>query len=175
MLALALLGLLAAGPAVGLDPHGARAPGAPNRGLAVVPLSITTSDGRVHRYRVEVAETPAQQATGMMHRTEMARDTGMLFPLGRPRPAAFWMRNTLIPLDIVFIDADGRVARIAARARPLSEDLIPSGGPVWAVLELKGGEAERIGLRPGDRVAWAPPRARGPGARPDRAPALGGP
>ncbi len=136
---------------------GAFAKGEPNRGLAVVPLTITTSDRRVHRYLVEVAATPEQQARGMMFRTEMARDTGMIFPFDPPRPAAFWMRNTFISLDLVFIGTDGRVRGIAPRAAPLSESLIPSDGPVAAVLELKGGEAERIGLRKGDRIAW--PRA----------------
>jgi uncharacterized membrane protein (UPF0127 family) len=131
--------------------------GEPNRGLAVVPLAITTANGRVHRYRVEVAATPEQQARGMMFRTEMARDSGMIFPMDPPRPAAFWMRNTYVPLDLVFIGKDGRVRNIAPHARPLSEELIPSEGPVAAVLELKGGETERIGLKPGDRVLWSPP------------------
>jgi uncharacterized membrane protein (UPF0127 family) len=129
-------------------------PGQPNRGLKIVPLTLTTADGRAHRYRVEVAATPAEQATGMMYRTEMARDTGMIFPFGKPRPAAFWMRNTFISLDLIFVGADGRVRNIAARAKPLSESLLASDGPVVAVLELRGGEAERIGLRPGDRVDW---------------------
>jgi uncharacterized membrane protein (UPF0127 family) len=130
------------------------AAGEPNRGLRVVPLVIETRDGRAHRYRIEVAETPAQQERGMMFRTEMAGDTGMIFPMRPPRPAAFWMRNTFVSLDIIFIGADGRVRNIAERTTPLSEAMIPSAGPVAAVLELKAGEAGRIGLRPGDRVRW---------------------
>lgn len=137
-----------------LQPIRGQAAGEPNQGLRVVPLAIETRDGRIHRYRIELAETPAQQERGMMFRTEMAADAGMLFPMRPPRLAAFWMRNTFIPLDIIFIGADGRVRNIAERAKPLSETPIPSDGPVAAVLELKGGEAARIGLRPGDRVRW---------------------
>jgi uncharacterized membrane protein (UPF0127 family) len=152
---LAALGLSAA--AAQADPvpsFRAATAGEPNRGLRVVPLSIETQDGRTHRYRIELAETPAQQERGMMFRREMAADTGMLFPMRPPRPAAFWMRNTFIPLDIIFIGADGRVRNIAERAKPLSDAPIPSDGPVAAVLELKAGEAARIGLRPGDPVRW---------------------
>ena len=127
--------------------------GQPNVGLKQVPVTISTGKG-VHRYRVEVAATPEQQATGMMHRREMAADTGMLFPMSPPRPASFWMRNTYVALDIIFIDADGRVINVAERTEPLSEKLVHSKGPAAAVLELKAGEARRIGLRPGDAVRW---------------------
>lgn len=128
--------------------------GQPQRGLKVVPLSIATRDGRVHRYRIEIAATPAQQATGMMYRTRMATDSGMIFPMNPPRPASFWMRNTFVPLDLLFIGADGRVRNIVAGAVPKSEAMLSSAGPVAAVLELKGGEAARIGAQPGDRVRW---------------------
>lgn len=138
------------------QPARATAPeaGRPQAGLRVVPLTIETADGRTHRYRVEVAETAAQQAHGMMFRTTVPPGTGMIFPMNPPRPAAFWMRNTLVSLDLIFIGADGRVRNIAERAVPRSEALLPSAGPVAAVLELAGGEAERIGLKPGDRVRW---------------------
>ncbi len=128
--------------------------GKPQAGLKVVPLSITTRDGKTHAYRIEVAATPGQQATGMMWRSRMAPGTGMIFPMSPPRPASFWMRNTLIPLDLVFIGADGRVRNIVGGAVPKSESMLNSAGAVAAVLELKGGEAERIGLQPGDRVKW---------------------
>ncbi len=124
-------------------------------GLAVQPLSITTADGKAHRYRVEVAQTTAQQAHGMMFRTEVPPMTGMLFPFAEPRPASFWMENTLVPLDLLFIGSDGRIRNIVANAQPKSRALLNSVGPVIAVLELAGGEAERIGARPGDHVVWA--------------------
>jgi hypothetical protein len=132
----------------------------PNQGLEVVPVTITTRKG-THRYRVEVAATPGQQATGMMYRREMAADTGMLFPMNPPRDASFWMRNTYVSLDIIFIGADGRVLNVAERAEPLSDRLVSSRGPAAAVLELKAGEAKRIGLAPGDLVRWEKLKAAG--------------
>jgi uncharacterized membrane protein (UPF0127 family) len=131
---------------------GLRSPAAePNRGLAIVPVTLETAKGP-KTYRVEIARTAAEQATGMMYRTEVPAGTGMLFPMAPSRPAAFWMRNTWVPLDIIFIGADSRVRNIEANAVPLSEALRASNGPVAAVLELAGGEAARIGLMPGDRV-----------------------
>jgi uncharacterized membrane protein (UPF0127 family) len=127
--------------------------GAPNAGLRVITLPIETASG-LHRYRVEVAETPEQQARGMMFRKSMARDSGMLFPMVPPRPAAFWMRNTYVSLDIIFLSPDERVLNIAAQVPPLTDTTRPSAGVTGAVLELKGGEAARIGLKPGDRVRW---------------------
>ncbi|WP_448585473.1 DUF192 domain-containing protein [Thermaurantiacus sp.] len=135
--------------------------GRPSAGLERVPLVLVTASGR-HRYTVEVAATPEAQATGMMFRTHVPPGTGMLFPFDPPRPASFWMRNTFVPLDLVFIGPDRRVLNIEAEATPLSETLRHSAGPVSAVLELAGGEARRIGLRPGDRVDW---RVARPGAR----------
>ncbi len=129
------------------------AAGKPQTGLKVVGLSIEAG-GKLHDYRVEIAATASQQAHGMMFRTEMPRDTGMIFPMKPPREAGFWMENTLIPLDLIFIGADGRVRNIAAEAVPRSRALLMSAGPVAAVLELKGGEAARIGLKPGDKVSW---------------------
>lgn len=127
--------------------------GKPQTGLKVVPLAITTG-GKVHRYKVEVAQTPAQQAHGMMFRTGMPPMTGMLFPMQPPRAASFWMENTLIPLDLVFIGADGKVRNIITEAVPRSQAPLSSLGPVAAVLELKGGETARIGLKPGDSISW---------------------
>jgi len=124
--------------------------------LATVPLTVTTGKG-VHRFTVEVARTGDEQATGLMFRRSLAHDRGMIFPMEPPRDAGFWMRNTLIPLDLLFVRADGTIARVAADAVPLSLDVIPSGEPVAAVLELAGGEAARRGIVAGDRVTWPAP------------------
>src|SRR5687768_3105292 len=120
-------------------------------GLDQVPLTITAADGRVHRFTVEVARTPEQQQQGMMHRQSLAPDRGMIFPLGVTREASFWMKNTLIPLDIIFIRGDGTIANIEANAVPLSLDQVRSAGPVVAVLELAGGRAAELGVVAGDR------------------------
>lgn len=124
----------------------------PQTGLEVVDLTVSSASG-VHRFKVEVAATPDQQQHGMMFRTELARDRGMIFPLEQVRPASFWMRNTLIPLDIVFIRADGTIARIAT-AKPRDDTPVPSGEPVAAVLEIAGGRAAELGISEGDRVEW---------------------
>lgn len=119
--------------------------------MAREPLWLVTS-GFEHRIEVEIAETPEQSAIGLMFRTDLPEGQGMLFPSAAPREAAMWMRNTFIPLDMVFIRADGIVHRIEAMTEPLSERIIESKGPVLAVLELKGGAAARLGLKPGDKV-----------------------
>ena len=123
-------------------------------GLDVVPLEIIAGSGR-HHFNVEVARTPDQQGQGLMFRTALAADEGMIFPFPQPRMASFWMRNTLIPLDMIFIRADGTIARIAADTVPHSEESISSGEPVAAVLEIKGGRAAELGISEGDLVAWA--------------------
>ena len=89
----------------------------------------------------------------MMYRRSVAPDRGMIFPYDPPQNVAFWMQNTLIPLDMIFIRADGRIARIAT-AKPLDLTSVPSGEPVAAVLEIRGGRAAQLGIRPGDRVQW---------------------
>lgn len=89
-----------------------------------------------------------------MYRRSMAPDAGMLFDFGRPQPTTFWMKNTLIPLDMLFVGADGRIVNIHERAVPMSEEMIPSQGIVRAVIELNGGTAARLGIRPGDRVIY---------------------
>ena len=123
-------------------------------GLEQVPLTITTTAGKKHRFTVEVARTEAQQAQGLMNRESLAPDRGMIFPYDPPVMASFWMKNTLIPLDMIFIRADGTIARIAAMTRPYSLDPVESGEPVAAVLEMAGGRAGELGLGPGDRVRW---------------------
>lgn len=115
-------------------------------------LTIIGRDGARHAFRVEMAVRPEDQMVGMMFRTTMQPDEGMLFDWGQPRESAMWMRNTLIPLDMVFIAADGRIHRIHERAVPQSLATIESRGPVRATLELAGGTAERLNLRVGDRV-----------------------
>ncbi|WP_235889347.1 DUF192 domain-containing protein [Glacieibacterium frigidum] len=124
--------------------------------LRTIPLRLVTA-ARTYRLRVEVAATPREQQIGMMFRTQLPRGKGMLFPFASPRRLSFWMENTVIPLDLVFVSADGRIVNVAANAKPYSQDLIPSQGPAVAVLELAGGEAARMGLRPGDRVEYTLP------------------
>jgi uncharacterized protein len=121
--------------------------------LATQPLTIAAAHG-TQRFQVEVARTSEQQATGLMFRKTLAADRGMIFPMQPPRFASFWMKNTLIPLDLLFIRADGTVSSIAANATPLSLAPIESIEPVAAVLELRGGEAARRGIKPGDKVGW---------------------
>ncbi len=121
-------------------------------GLQQVLLTITSASG-VHRFTVDVAATPQQQETGLMFVKHLAPDRGMIFPYDPPQPVAFWMHNTLIPLDMVFIRADGTIARIAT-AKPLDDTPVPSGEPIAAVLEIAGGRAAQLGIVPGDRVKW---------------------
>jgi uncharacterized membrane protein (UPF0127 family) len=128
----------------------------PVSGLDVIPLTIS-QDGKTHRFRVEVARTPEQQGQGLMFRTEMGPNEGMIFPTATPQFRSFWMRNTVIPLDLLFIGADQLVGNIAADAVPYSLDSIPSEGPVIAVLELNGGRAKALGITPGARVTWNDP------------------
>ncbi|MFC3100047.1 DUF192 domain-containing protein [Altererythrobacter lauratis] len=125
----------------------------PVSGLEVTDLTVT-SGGQVHRFRVEVAATPQDQARGLMFRTAMGADEGMIFPLQQVRMASFWMRNTVIPLDIIFIGPDNRILNIAAMTTPYSEEPIPSIAPAKAVLEINGGRAEQLGIAPGDLVEW---------------------
>jgi len=127
--------------------------GTPQTGLQEVPLIIHSANG-AHHFTVEVAATPEQQELGLMYRTSLAENHGMIFPWDSQQPASFWMKNTLIPLDIIFIGADGRIARIAANAPPMSLDPIPSGVPVSGILELRGGRAAELGIRKGDKVEW---------------------
>jgi len=113
-------------------------------------LVIVSGDKRL-AFRVQWARTPDQLATGLMFRSRLPKREGMLLDYGTPQRASIWMRNTFIPLDIVFIKPDGRIESIQ-RGQPLDETTIPSRGPVRAVLELPAGTARRLGIKPGDRV-----------------------
>ena len=121
---------------------------------ATIPVTIAMV-GKTHRFDVEVARTEAEQDRGLMFRTSLPEDGGMLFPFAKPRIGSFWMKNTLIPLDMIFIRADGSIARIAANTTPHSLDPVSSGEPIAAVLELRGGRSAELGIREGDRVEWA--------------------
>ncbi|WP_294309074.1 DUF192 domain-containing protein [uncultured Sphingomonas sp.] len=128
------------------------------RQVATVPVTITSAQGK-HRFEVEAARTTAEQAQGLMYRTDLKPDGGMLFAPyppegGGPREASFWMKNTPTPLDILFIRADGTIARIAENTVPFSEAAVPSGEPVAAVLELVGGRSAELGISEGDSVSW---------------------
>jgi uncharacterized protein len=115
-------------------------------------LTVETAAGDEHAFEVEVAETGDQRAQGLMFRRQMAADAGMLFLFGGSQVRAMWMKNTLIPLDMLFIDETGKIVRIEERTVPHSERAIASGGPVSAVLELNAGTASRLMIKPGDRV-----------------------
>ena len=132
-LALALVG----DPAASADPH---------------TLEIVSKSG-VHVFSVELAVTDEDRGRGLMFRRELPDGTGMLFDFGRDQEVAMWMKNTLIPLDMMFISAGGRIVRIAENTEPMSTRIIPSGGPVRAVLEVIGGTAKKYGIAAGDRVA----------------------
>jgi uncharacterized protein len=154
--ALFIVALLACSPQPAAEASPAADAKAPARhpvsGLEVIPLTITTRQGK-HRFKVEVAATPADQQKGMMFRTAMAPDEGMIFPNAVPQVRSFWMRNTVIPLDIIYIGPDRRVLNIV-RGEPYDETSLPSAGPVINVLEINAGRSEELGIRPGDRVDW---------------------
>jgi uncharacterized membrane protein (UPF0127 family) len=115
-------------------------------------VEIATKSG-VHLFSVEIAQNDAERAKGLMFRKELPEGQGMLFDFHRDQEVSFWMENTYIPLDMIFIQGDGRILRIAENTTPLSTRIIPSGGPVRAVLEVIGGTARKLGIAPGDRVA----------------------
>lgn len=117
----------------------------------IEPLTVATEAGAT-MFTVEIADTPGLQERGLMFRQRLPDDRGMLFDFGQPKQVAMWMKNTLISLDMVFIRADGTVAGIAENAKPQSLDVLGVQEPVLAVLEVAGGTAKRIGLKPGDTV-----------------------
>ena len=115
-------------------------------------LEIATKNG-VHTFAVEVATTDAERERGLMYRKSLPTGRGMLFNFERDQNVAMWMKNTYIPLDMIFIQADGRISHIAQNTEPLSERIISSGGQVRAVLEVIGGTVRKFGIAPGDHVA----------------------
>ncbi|MGB9042141.1 MAG: DUF192 domain-containing protein [Pseudolabrys sp.] len=120
-------------------------------GTGTLVLKTATGD---HAFNIEVMASYQERALGLMFRRSLPENSGMLFIYDPPQPATMWMKNTLIPLDMVFISSDARVHRIESNAEPFSETLIPSDGDVVGVLELNGGEAGKIGLRRGDKVIY---------------------
>jgi uncharacterized protein len=116
-------------------------------------LVLKTESGE-HSYTVEIADTDRERATGLMFRGSLPEKSGMIFLYDPPQRVGMWMRNTYIPLDMVFITAEGTVRRVEADTEPFSTDLIRSGGEVAAVLELNAGQAAKIGVKPGDRVIF---------------------
>ncbi len=120
-------------------------------GLELEQLTVETANGPVH-FTVEIADDERERNQGLMYRRSLADDRGMLFHFQQPEHASFWMRNTMISLDIIFVGTDGRVLNIAERTTPYSDAPIPSSGLTRGVLEIRGGRAEELGIRPGDRV-----------------------
>ena len=114
-------------------------------------LEIVSASG-VHAFSVELATNDEERERGLMYRKELPQGHGMLFDFGHDQPVAFWMHNTYISLDMMFIRSDGRIMRIEESAEPLSDRLIPAGAPVRAVLEVIGGTARQLGIKAGDRV-----------------------
>ena len=121
--------------------------------FATAPLTIVTGGGP-HKFTVELATTPAQMEQGLMFRRSLAPDAGMLFDYAAPSMAMMWMKNTLIPLDMLFVDTQGRIINIHERAVPGTLATISTAAPARAVIELNGGTAARLGIRPGDRVMF---------------------
>lgn len=135
-----------------LLPAAARAQGGePQPILEQEPLTIETASGPVD-FTVEMARRPSEQSRGLMFRQLVPPGTGMLFVHAAPRRVTMWMRNTPTSLDMLFIDETGVIETIARRTTPFSTDVISSGGPVTGVLEILGGEADRLGIAEGDRV-----------------------
>jgi len=138
------------------SPSGDGAPAALERspaGLDQVPLTIHSKDKK-HAFVVEIARSQEEQNRGLMFRQSLAPDRGMVFPFDPPRMAGFWMKDTLIPLDMIFIRADGTIANIEENTVPMSLEPVVSAEPVAAVLEIPGGRSAQLGIRAGDKVSW---------------------
>lgn len=129
----------------------------PVSGLEVIDLVVERGTTKLP-FKVELAASAEAQARGLMFRTELGDNEGMLFPSAAPEPRSFWMKNTPLSLDIIFIGPDGRIANIAADTVPYSLDSVTSSGPASAVLELRAGRARELGIVPGDKVIYTLPR-----------------
>lgn len=151
--------LLAAGLIFGLAGVAARAQTMPIENLDHFPRTtlVIEAPGHLHRFKVWVADTPARQQQGLMYVRDLPADEGMIFPMRPPRVAKFWMANTYIRLDMLFVAPNGRIEKITANATPFSLKTISSGAPVEAVIEIRGGEARKLGLAIGQRVRWSTP------------------
>ena len=116
--------------------------------------------GHPRHFRAWIANTVARQEQGLMFVRDLPADEGMIFPMSPPQVAQFWMKNTYIPLDMLFVGTDGRIAKIIANARPFSLAVLSSGVPVEAVVEIRGGEAHKLGITVGSHVDWSttPPK-----------------
>jgi uncharacterized membrane protein (UPF0127 family) len=123
----------------------------PAQAAGTATIEIVTSSG-VHAFSVEMATNDAERSRGLMYRKSLPEGHGMLFDFGTEQPVSFWMHNTYISLDMIFIRADGRILRVAENAKPMSDNLIPSGGPVRGVLEVIAGTARKFHIAAGDRV-----------------------
>ena len=132
--------------------------GTSEAGMNVITLCIDKKEGETtaitHSFEVEVAATGAEQARGLMFRTELADDKGMLFPYPKPGILSFWMKNTIISLDIIFINEDGSIANIARNTKPYSTDSVSSINPTIAVLEVRAGLTNELGIKAGDIIRW---------------------
>lgn len=126
----------------------------PVSGLRVIDLTVERGGKRLP-FRVELADTPEAQARGLMFRTQLGDNEGMIFPSAVPETRSFWMKNTPLSLDIIFIGPDGRIANIAANTVPYSLDSVTSKGLASAVLELRAGRAKELGIVPGDKVSYS--------------------
>ena len=149
---------LAAGLLAGLASVPARAQSMALENLDHFPRAtlVIGTGGGVHRFRAWIANTPARQAQGLMFVRDLPADEGMVFPMNPPRVAQFWMANTYIPLDMLFVARDGRIEKIIANAKPFSLAVLSSGAPVVAVVEIRGGEARQLGITVGSRVRLTP-------------------
>ena len=131
--------------------------------MVATPLAACSDEGKLvlhsstgdYPFNIEVVDTPESRAKGLMFVQDLADDAGMLFDFKQEQNVSFWMQNTFIPLDMLFIRADGTVARIAERTEPLSTRTIPSGEPILSVLEINGGVSKQLGIKPGDKVEHA--------------------
>lgn len=127
-------------------------PGGHSQSANAETLIIYTDDDE-YKFYIELADDDDERRMGLMYRTELAGNAGMLFDFGEPQPISMWMKNTLIPLDMAFIDERGEIRRIAANTTPRSLESVRSGAAVVAVLEVNGGTFERLGVKEGDKVA----------------------
>lgn len=151
LLTLSVVAMLFAGPVLRTGTAGALAQVPAPTGAALEPLAIVSGEQR-HAFSVEVMRTDEQRRQGLMYRRFLPADRGMLFDFKEVLPIQMWMQNTYISLDMIFIRADGTIARIAEHTEPLSTRIVPSGEPVLSVLEVNAGTAARLGIKPGDRV-----------------------